>query len=137
MSLNLYSDPGLAATYVPYPLSGGSISQSGNSLIFDAALNTQAISLPSGDADFLDRIASGGTYHISVFVSGYVNGSPRAKLCGGSFVSLGVTADGWSAPVAVVAGTSRGLTLGLFGIGTGCSLTITPDANNEAIRITT
>lgn len=134
MTLNLYSDPALAATYVPF---GSGITQDGSSLIFDAALNTHAMSLPDSNADFIDRIALGGQYHISVHVSGYDSGDARAKLCLGGYVQLGITGDGWSDPVPITAGTIRNKTLGLFGQSGGTTLTISPDENGEAIRITT
>lgn len=143
--LNLYSDPGLAETYVPYPLSGGNASQSGQSLIFDAATNVDAISLPDSNADFIDRIALAGQYHISVNVANYASGDGRAKLCLGAYASLGITGDGWSTPVPITAGTVRTKTLGLFGISTGATFDIVPDPETiteenpggEAVRITT
>lgn len=131
--MNLYSDPGLEANYVAF---GSGITQDGNSLVFDNALSSHAISLPDGNSDFIDRIALAGQYHISVHVSGYSSGDARAKLCLGGYAQLGITGDGWSAPVLITAGTARTKTLGLFGIS-GTSLTICPDENGEAIRITT
>lgn len=137
MTLNLYADPALAATYTAF---GSGIAHTGNTLAFNDATNLDAQSIVAGNAilpDLFDRIAAGGKYYISVNVANYDHGGGRAKLCAGSYVNLGIAGNGWTTPVAITAGTSRTWGIGFYGISAGGTFDIIPDANNEAVRITT
>jgi hypothetical protein len=79
-------------------------------------------------------IAANDVVNMSVFVSGYSSGSAAARLRAGTYVDLGITADGWTTPVSITAGTST--TQSLFIRGTTAStLRISPDTTGEAIRI--
>lgn len=137
MTLNLYVDPALAATYTAF---GSGIAHVNDTFVFNDATNLDAQSIVNGNAilpDLLDRIAAGGKYYISVNVANYAHGDGRAKLCAGSYFSLGITGNGWSTPVAITAGTARNWGIGFYGISAGGMFDIIPDAYGEAIRITT
>lgn len=135
--MNHYPDPALASA--DYAFIGSAISKAGDVIGFNDAVSSDYIYTNHTATLGLavkQAIARSGIYSISVHVANYVQGDAQARLRTGTSFPLGISGDGWSAPVEVTAGPNITTSFFLRGLD-GATFDIVPDANGEAIRITT
>lgn len=101
---------GLMGVEADWTFTGGifwSVSDAG--LVFDSAPAGETAELTGSAKTAFDAAVSSATAcMMSVYVSSYGEGNLEARLKGGSWIALDVSADGWSTPVAITSGAGSG-----------------------------